>query len=288
MLSSKTSLLLACTMFLFSLKSKSNDSLKLELNSLYNFDIFEYKNTSASGLERTLIEAYKGWYNLLLSPDNSNIADQTLGYIDQYMVSTDSSDLTVELRLNRIFLQQYKVRIHAFRKEQMRALNANLALGKMIDNIQLDEISDENYIYYKFISSAYDYVDSYLQEDSFIYSVISSNKIAVGGDMLQNIENCFQTDDFFIQTESAYFLMKAYNEIEEDYYSALTYSTWLVKHYPNNIIFQVEHFKCMVSSGIEFESVQNDYTILMVLIDKSEMAPEQKAHIKNVASSYFE
>lgn len=68
---------------------------------------------------------------------------------------------------------------------------------------------------------------------------------------LRQLKTAAQADDLVVSTESHYFLMKIFQEIEKDFQNALIHARWLTENHPRNLVFLYHHYE--ISKHLELD-----------------------------------
>lgn len=153
-----------------------------------------------------------------------------------------------------ILIYSYKARFELINKNYISALKQ---LKKYYATLSVSFGLEKDYNAFYLTSGLYNYfmnkaVSEYPLLKPFLFMFEKGNK-STGLEYLKLLSNL---DDNILKTESNYFLMKIYYEMESDKLTALSYSNSLKNEYPNNFIFNYYSHKirnCKTTENEEFK-----------------------------------
>lgn len=92
------------------------------------------------------------------------------------------------------------------------------------------------------------------------------------------------TGDNIIKTESNYFLVKIYQEVEHNYSRAIPYIKSLCICYPTNVLYWYQYFDCLISNNQKDEALKVMTKIYLLLNTNYTLTDNQKIYFKNKAT----
>lgn len=93
----------------------------------------------------------------------------------------------------------------------------------------------------------------------------------------------FSTDNI-VKTESNYFLVKLYQEVEHKYNRAIPHIKSLCLWYPKNILYWYQYFDCLISSKQKEEALKVMSKIYLLVNANNTLTNNQKLYFKNKAT----
>ncbi len=221
------------------------------LSSLYNYDFVAAENNlriiqqSENRLAADLCHINYCWWRIISGDNRKAFQDDTMHRLDSIILEIQSMD--DELENNElIFLAtsalSYKLRIALMQEDNIQALNA---IHKLAYYIEILDKRLDSYTLFRLPVAVYHYVMEsvgikypFLKVAFIFYPKANKEK---GMHLLnRNLES----DNILLRTESAYFLMRYYLDVEKNYKEAAIYADKLVAEYPNNMIYQ--YFKLQI------------------------------------------
>ncbi len=169
-------------------------------------------------------------------PDNFNSCfnyiDSTLNYIQ----SLPDEFQNPEVNFMAISALSYKFRLNMMRESQVAALRC---LHKIGSYSQVIVNEHDKYPYFKLPAAIYHFaVCSAAEKYPFANVCLIMFPEADKETGKQLLESNIKSEDILIRTESLYFLMRYYLELEENYSDALKYSNVLVQCFPDNLLYR--------------------------------------------------
>lgn len=101
---------------------------------------------------------------------------------------------------------------------------------------------------------------------------------------LRQLKTAAELDDPVIKTESHYFLMKIFQELEKNFQNALIHARWLTENYPENLVFLYHHYE--ISKQLELDEAQTVFQRIMNQLEFScDLSESQKKHFRELINS---
>lgn len=144
---------------------------------------------------------------------------------------------------------------------------------KALDN----KYNNEEFV---FLSGMYNYFKAYASEKypvSKIYLNLYKSGNRTKG--IQQLKKCKESKNMIIRTESTYFLLKIYLNLEKDYKAAKSEALELLKLYPNNIVFHREYYLVLINMGLKIEAKKEKDNIISLL--------NQNVQLNNFQRNYY-
>lgn len=211
--------------FLYNFQFNRADSLRLELKRNYNYSPWTY-----------LYEANYYWWKIISGENN----DENVECFYKALTTARSKTgniVTDEYQFLRIVIYSFMSRLDLM---QSKYVNTLVELKKNLSVIKNTLGKETSFDGFYLTSGLYLYLtdvayENYVYLRPFLLFVPSGNR-EKGLSYLN-----FKHNDIILSTESKYFLMKIYDEVEKNHYKSLQYATELAKSYPMNYIFK-EHY----------------------------------------------
>lgn len=266
--------------------SQPSDILLKNINQLYQFEFTSFDSVLLAEQEKCALKTYLNWYKFLLDPEH-NKSDKNIINIAERLQNLDLDSLDSGFNwFYKIYFNQYKLRVHMFRKEYFSAFKTGFILVDDLALVDTTRLLDSVKVYYDFLVAAQDYFLGYSQlHYGFLRPFLAGDPKTQINDGLKSLKCIFDSSNKFLQTEACYLLMKIYFEIRGEYNIGAEYADWLTSMYPDNILFQIEYLKC-ISKNIKNSTFAEDYkkqllnNLVMRDFNKSE-----KEHLKDVINS---
>jgi hypothetical protein len=272
----------------FSLKAfvQPSDNLIKQISILYSFNFPIADSNELIPYEKDVVSAYSNWYKFLLYPDGDSICDHLIRSLEVLSGGTCSIKDEISRWFFGIYFEQYKSRILLFKGEYLKAYRTSINLFSKINDIDTSKMDSEEKLYYQFLEASRLYFMGYLQSKYIFlrpfFDGDATKQISEGLDLLYIV---VKGDNLFLKTEASYLLMKIHKELEESHELSIVYAEWLISQYPRNIIFQLEHLKCLsLSEGKESVFTKKKKEILKLIQDIS-LSENERKHLTNQLNS---
>jgi hypothetical protein len=214
---------------LYNFEFKSTDSCIQQLKKDYGYSSWTY-----------ILEANYFWWKIISGEKNDT-------YINSFYGSLDNAKKYVN-RLNCDEKKFLSILIYSFQARvdlmDEKYLNTIVELKKHIHIIKTTFEKEDSYHAYYLTSGLYYYLTSVAYSN---YSLLRSIMFFMPkGDKLKGIRFLNKkSGDIVLETESQYFLMKIFDEVEHRDDLSIKYASVLCKKYPQNFIFQEQYYKLL-------------------------------------------
>lgn len=287
------------------LLSFSNNSL-IKVTSTYDFDL--HRNTDSffksiynlqfqksdslliiikrSKTDANIIASLKAnqcWWKLLCNIDkvaNTALCNQLLDEIisDSELRTKKSS----EQELILINAHSLKTRLKSLDGKKLASAYELYNTMNQIEHYLKPGIKDENS---KFVAGMYYYFSHYINNELSISKIFTRSKNDIEKNLgLKYLEECSESRDLLISTESNYFLLKIYTTLDENYKEAMAKGEFLHHKYPGNFIYGIELLKIYkkLNFNTGFKELKNKLFLQLNLTKNN--SPEQFNHFKKILS----
>ena len=274
----------------FQLFGVQNDSLVV--SRFYQY-LYNYKFLSADTVLRSIgkqnysprvvsiLEISLAWWQIIsgeCSPESADSLFQKIdSEIDLIENKTQKSDLSQDEYIQLIILYSYKSRLHNYQNNRLASFNAFKHSFKYFEEL---EPCESGYCdMYNFIAGMYYALGGHLREQfSPVFLLGLDRNYADKEKGYTLLDQCTRSRNSQIRTESIYFLMKLYYEIQEDPVYASKFSGQLVNLYPDNLVFRFNHILILIEQG-KYVEADIAYRIFLTFADKNrQLTPCQKKH----------
>ena len=181
--------------------------------------------------------------------------------------------------LQLIFLYSYKSRLHNFRNNRLASFSAFKQSYNYFE--KLSPCTTGYCEMHNFITGMYYALGGHLQEQFAPVFLLGMNKNFADKEKgYALLIQCTTSANKQIRTESIYFLMKLYLEVQEDPKSAYRYSEMLVDQFPANLVFRYNQVLTLHALG-NYTAADSAYNALVELSENAiQLSARQKQHFR--------
>ena len=232
----------------------SNDSVRFYVydgfTSLYNF---EFKSTDSiiKYLKKYypksswvyILEANYYWWKIISGEKTDSYTDAFYNSLELANQNLDGLKVD-EKKFLLILIYSFESRVNLMEKKYLTTI---FELKRHIHVIKSTFGKEESYNAYYLSSGLYHYLTSVAYSNYIFLRPLM--QLLPEGNKVKGIQFLNkQTKDPILETESRYFLMKIFDEVEHRDDLSIKYASLLCKKYPQNFIFQEHYFKLMLRS----------------------------------------
>ncbi len=256
-------------------------------------NLYNYKFLSADTVLRSIgnqnysprvvsiLEISLAWWQIISGEGSQEKIDSLFQKIDSEIDlienKTQKSDHSQDEYIQLIILYSYKSRLHNYQNNRLASFNAFKHSFKYFEEL---EPCESGYCdMHNFIAGMYYTLGGHLQEQfSPVFLLGLDRNYADKEKGYTLLDQCTRSRNSQIRTESIYFLMKLYYEVQKDPDSASKYSNQLVNLYPDNLVFRFNHILILNEQG-KYVEADTAYRIFLIRADKNtQLTPCQKKH----------
>ena len=263
------------------------------MRSIYNYEfdqanrLIKNSSTNSNQNELDMLKSNLAWWQIVSgelseSQWTSSYEETTSAVIKRLSKKAQDSINNDELAilLHSYFLRTRYNMLRGDYFDGMKDLQNCLAYTKKSLN-RSDESESLNLgagLYNYLIAKSY---DEYLLLRPYL-SFYPSGNADLG---LQQIQACQNSENRLIRTEARYFLMKIFNEWEDNQERSLEYCTMLCKDYPQNLIFKIYRIELLHS--MENKEFNSEILAYRSLLRKDVYSPEIRRYFSNLLDEKF-
>jgi hypothetical protein len=290
--------ILLILLYLFTItpiQAKINQPL---IDSFY-FELYNYRFLSAdsslhqieqaeadNGIVNLLQITYQWWLIISGESDPSGI-DPLLGKIDRSINEILKKNSADELSRDELF---QIIAMYSFKSRVQNLLHNRLssyaAFNTSMDYFdQLSPCDKTSCDMYNFVAGMYYSLGGFMKkEHPSLFFLTFDNRYADQEKGYLLLQQGTQSANQQIRTESIYFLMKLYLEVQDDPKAASKYSELLVNLFPDNLVFRFNHILTLRGQG-EFALAESEIANLVMRSQMNEQLSEkQKSHFREEIS----
>jgi len=179
--------------------------------------------------------------------------------------------------LQLIVMYSYKSRVHNLEHSRLSSYTAyKTSLDYFEQLIPCERVSCDMY---SFVAGMYYSLGGYIKKEhpSFFFLGFDT-KYADQQKGFVLLSQGVKSENLQVQTESIYFFMKLYFEIENNPDVALKYSEMLIKKFPDNLVFRYNQIQILQAQGLE-ERLKDEYKELVVCSELNrQISKKQQVH----------
>ncbi len=251
--------------------------------SLYSFE-FNKSDSILSSLpkspEYSFIQINNYWWKLITTDNKKNIIYSNALIINHDKKYSNSPPTENEVLLN-ISIQAFKLRFLLYNKQYYKAYKQAKFLVQIISSSTIAQDNEYTILIYGLMN--YFGNKAYKKYPFVFYQKQYKNFSDTIGIIL--LEKAAKTNNIFVKTESLYFLVKIYYEVEENYEKALFYSSKLTSLYPDNAIFGYYHLNILINLKKNNEAKIFKEKLFKSIYSNNSLTLEQIVHIKSIITS---
>ena len=269
------------------------DSVRIE--KFYQ-DLYNYRFLSADSVLKDLfkrgvpsritgiLRISLSWWEIISGENSPGKTDNLFKAIDNEIVLIENkpqnSVYDQDEILQLIVLYSYKSRLHNLENNRLAGFNAFKQSFKYFEKLM--PCDSGNCDMYNFIAGMYFALGGHLEHQFSPLFLLGLDKhyadTARGYNLLhQSVTSQNQQ----IRTESIYFLMKLYYEVQEKPELAESYSRQLINQFPDNLVFRFNHILLLHDQG-KMEAAEAHYQKLLTSLQKNQqLTPLQRQHFRD-------
>jgi hypothetical protein len=255
--------------------------------------LYEYKFHSADSLLqningqkissgiKSLLQITYIWWQIISGENDPQLIACLFQKIDSEIARIESNPPkkapSQDEILQLIFLYSYKSRLHNYKNNRLASFNA---FKQSFDYFEKLAPCESGYCdMYDFITGMYYALGGHLKEQFTPLFLLGIDKDFADKEKgYALLMECSNSENKQIRTESIYFLMKLYLDVQEDPKSASKYSQKLVNQFPDNLVFRYNHILTLYTQG-NFAGADSSYNILVDLSrNNAQLSEKQKQH----------
>lgn len=271
-------------------------------NTVYFFDktetqilenLYQYNFITADSLILKLSKQKKNsqnitninyyWWHIISGNDSVYFSKKAIKAADDGIAILDlkeESQLTNDDIYSLIIFYAFKARFEILSNNYFKALKF---LQKSIRYIEISANNINEYENFKLTTGLYLYTISHMAEKypifyPYIMFLPKGNK-ELG---LKYLKDCLTSKDIVVRTEARYFLMKIYLESENKYDIAELHLKYLLKNYPNNLVFHYYFYQSLILQKKIDESKLQLNNMEKNANNNSELNNKQKTHFIDI------
>jgi len=273
----------------FAVRAQTADSLSITFyDHLYNFRFQSADSTlkiireqQPDPIVREMIDISYGWWLLISGENGKNHSTRLLDFIDAKILELETIKETSRLSqievLHMIMLYSYQARIHNHLDNKIQGFKSFRASNRYFEQLRpCDEISCD---VYNLIAGLYYALTGYIQKDyPGVFRLTFTEEFADIDKGLELLGKCAESETDQIKTESIYFFMKLYLEVEEDAGKAMEYASYLVSKFPDNLVFRLNQLLILNENGDEDALEKACASFLDLTRNNNQLSERQRTH----------
>ncbi len=264
---------------------KSDSKLTEEcFQKLYNFSFFDFD--SCLNQQKNLPESYieflklnKNWWLLITSDESKYITDGFVNIINGLELLEKSSLSADDKTFLKICFESFRLRLYLYNKQYWRAFSQTKILKELIEPTLGRE---EQYFPYYFTSGLFNYFAFAARKKYPLIFNDSTYKKASREKGLYFLEKCSISENCMLKTESNYFLLKIFLEVEENHDKAEKYAKCLIQLHKTNAIFEFYQVKILKQLKCDNDAIQLAKNNQDLINANSSLSKMQKEHLKAI------
>jgi hypothetical protein len=279
----------ALILFSFPLQAKINQSqIDTFYLRLYNYKFFSadsiLQHISSKETDQGVIDllqiTYKWW--LVISGEcNPSGIDPLMDKIDHSIAAIEKNNSSQKLNQDKLFqlivMYSYKSRVHNLQHNRLNSFSAyNSSLDYFGQLIPCEKVSCDMY---NFVAGMYYSLGGYMKEQyPSLYFLVFDDRYVDRQKGYTLLSQGVQSENLLVQTESIYFFMKLYSDVENNPDAALKYSEMLIHKFPDNLVFRYNQLQLLKAQG-SIERMEEEFLELEERAAKNpELTEKQKIH----------
>ncbi len=282
-------LLQACSFHLFA-QCYFDKEINHSFEKIYNYQLISADSIVSKELSKTnssewkLLKVNVAWWQIVSGYNEDKYWNKTfLTQIDQTLKDIGKSNLEIDKnRYYFIILYAFRTRYDIFNDKYFSAVNHLNACINQIKKSFEKEVEFEPFyltsgLYYYFMAKAW---ENYPLMRPYL-------KIYPKGDKIKGLSYLYKiakSNDIFLKSEANYFLMRIFYDMEKQYDKAAFHAEYLLKLYPENIIYRYYLIKILEDSGKTEEMQQQINLYKKYLYKNTELSVAQKKYLIEMLS----
>ena len=269
------------------------DSARIEkfYQDLYNYRflsadsvIKNLKTQGASSQITGILDISLTWWEIISGKTSPGKTDSLFNAIDHETTlienSPRNSAYSQDEILQLILLYSYKSRLHNLENNRLAGFNAFKQSFRYFEKLLPCDFG--NCDMYNFIAGMYYALGGHLEQQFSPFFLLGLDRHyadTAKGYSLLRLSAASQNQQ--IRTESIYFLMKLYYEVQERPELAESYSQQLINQFPDNLVFRFNHILLLHDQG-KMEAAESHYQKLLTSSQKNQqLTVRQKQHFQD-------
>ena len=255
------------------------------LTQLYDFRLEKADSILISNnisYQNKILSAYFFWYKILTGEyedeNYKKCSSELDAAIKKIKQSFGKNEPEKELLL--VLCYSFKARLALQKNNYIKSLNNLVKITNHIEPVLINH--NQNDIF-KMIAGLYYYFAGYISMEYPLFRVYLTFK--PNGDIekgLKLLETCSSSTNYFICTESNYFLMKINNETEKKPGEANRYANNLTQKHPDNIIFQLYYLDIIIQQNNLDQKEKLINSINNSIRNNPELTKKQKCYLSGL------
>lgn len=282
-------ILQACSFHVFA-QGYFNKEINHSFEKIYNYQLISADSIVSKELSKTntsewqLLKVNVAWWQIVSGYNEDKYWNKTfLNQIDQTIKQIGKSNLEIDKnRYYFIILYAFRTRYDVFNDKYFSAVNhLNSCINQIKKSFEKEEEFEPFYLtsglYYYFMAKAW---ENYPLMRPYL-------KIYPKGDKVKGLSYLYKiakSPDIFLKSEANYFLMRIFYDMEKQYDKAAFHAEYLLKLYPENVMYRYYLIKILEDSG-KTEEMQQQIIVYKKHLDKnSELSIAQKKYLLEMLS----
>ena len=276
----------------FQLSGSQKDSILID--AFYR-NLYDYRFQSADSVlqvinkqeisreTKSILQISYTWWQIISGDNNINKIDSLFKQIDFNISSIEERDHTSELTptdvIQLIILFSYKSRLHNYQNNKLAGFTSFKRSFKYFEQLVPCDFPDCEM--YNFIAGMYYSLGGHMSDQySPVYFLYFDKKFADIEKGYRLLNECSKSQNNQVRTESIYFLMKLYLEVQEDPISATWYSKQLVSLYPDNLVFRYNQILTLHEQGNSVAADSAYHSLVVRSQNNKQLTTRQKLHFQ--------
>jgi hypothetical protein len=245
------------------------------------------KKLQGTGKEAAAIELAKAnylWWLIISGEDSPGNRSAYVAHSDKAIKDYKNLPLT-KLGDEELYvvITSYanKARIEGLGKNYLKGFGH---INTCLKYIQQSFGKEKRFVYFTLTSGLYNYYMATANKNFPV--LIPYLALFPDGDLKKGIEllkAASESVDIPLSTEGHYFLMKLYLD-EKDYASAMWYCDWLLKKYPDNLLYNYYHFKILLDNKQKEQALEILSKIRLKEMFNLQLTDKQKHYYSGLAT----
>ncbi len=260
-------------------------SHQLFFEELTGFHFKEAKEILESK-EKDIVEyhflfSYFYWWQYLIAPSDHDLRKKLISHLDASIEKVESAETNALTQYIELTTYAFYARVLIYENDYLAAIQY---VNKITSTIEYSIQKSEQSPYYKLTTGLYHFAAGYAKSE-FWYLYPYFLFIPEGNEKkgIEELNDLVTIEDFLIQNEANYFLMKIYMEAYDDYQTALKYALKIVDNNPTNLLYQGLLYKiyCALNLNEEMAKQKELYYVKLKEIG-GELSLKQYAFLENI------
>lgn len=267
-----------------------NKEINYSFEKIYNYQLLTADSFITKELNKSntsdwqLLKVNVAWWQIVSGYNEDKYWNTAfLNQIDQTKNQIGKSNLEIyKNRYYYIILYAFSTRYDIFNNKYFSAVTH---LNACINHIKKSFEKEEEFEPFYLTSGLYYYFMSKVWED---YPLMRPYlKIYPKGDKIKGLSYLYKiakSNDIFLKTEANYFLMRIFYDIEKQYDKAEFHAEYLLKLYPQNIMYRYYLIKILEDSGKTAEMQKQVSMYKKYITKNNELSISQKKYLIEMLS----